>query len=781
MPSSINHLTDSKQCRQRLQLWIEGAVQGVGFRPFVYRLATKLGLSGWINNSSGGVTVELEGRTEALNEFLRRIPRDKPANSLIYSLRHRFAETVGYERFTIRESDGSGDRSALILPDIATCSDCLKEIFDPDDRRYRYPFTNCTNCGPRYSVVESLPYDRENTTMRIFPMCQQCREEYENPLDRRFHAQANACPVCGPHLELWDKDGNVAARNDDALLSACNAIREGRIVALKGLGGFQLLVDAGNDKAVKRLRRFKARNEKPFALMYPDLESVRNDCNATDIEIDLLRSRESPIVLLRCKNNIHQPHICPAVAPDNPNLGIMIPYTPLHHLLMADLGSPVVATSGNVADEPICIDNDEALVRLGNICDLLLVHNRPIAHHVDDSIVRVIMGRKTILRRARGYAPLPIQLNHDVSPALAVGGHQKNSVAISCGNRVTVSQHIGDLESLRSYETFHKVMTSLSKLYNFDPDRIACDKHPDYVSTIYAAGSGLKQIEVQHHYAHVLSCMAENELDGPVLGVSWDGSGYGLDGTIWGGEFLKVDGTSLERFAHFRTFPLPGGEKAVREPWRTSLGLLYQIFGQNLFSACKIPALSRVDPNTRDIILRMLGRNVNSPMTSSAGRLFDAVAAITGLCRTASFEGQAAMKLEFEAEKSDTNQTYGFDLKSEKESIMINWESLILEIVNDLQNSKSASAIAKCFHNTLSEIIVAMANRAAMKKIVLTGGCFQNRFLTEQTIRRLRETGFEPYWHHLVPPNDGGLCLGQLVAASNGYSKGGTNVSGHSR
>jgi hydrogenase maturation protein HypF len=781
MPSSVHHRTDSKQRRRRLQLCIEGAVQGVGFRPFVYRLATELGLYGWINNSSGGVTIELEGENDLLNDFLRRVHRDRPAHSLIYSVRHRFVETVGYNRFTIRKSDGSGDKSALVLPDIATCPDCLKEIFDPKDRRYRYPFTNCTNCGPRYSVVESLPYDRENTTMRIFSMCQQCREEYENPLDRRFHAQANACPVCGPHLELWDNNGNVVIRNNDALLSACNAIREGRIVALKGLGGFQLLVDAANNEAVKRLRRLKARNEKPFALMYPDLESIRKDCNVTDLEIDLLSSRESPIVLLKRKNNLHRSSICSVVAPDNPNLGVMIPYTPLHHLLMADLGSPVVATSGNVADEPICTDNQEALERLGNICDLLLVHNRPIVHHVDDSIVRVIMGQETVLRLARGYAPLPIKLNYDIPPAIAVGGHLKNSVAVSCGNRVTVSQHIGDLGSLRSYETFDKVMTSLSELYNFSPDRIACDKHPDYVSTIYAACSGPKRIEVQHHHAHVLSCMAENELDGPVLGVSWDGSGYGLDGTIWGGEFLKVDGGSFARFAHFRTFPLPGGEKAIREPWRTSMGILYEIFGDNLLSDCKIAALFGLDLKTRDIILKMLARGINSPLTSSAGRLFDAVAAITRLCRTASFEGQAAMKLEFEAEKSNTNRVYRFDLKPEKETIVLDWESLMLGILDDIHNSTGTAEIAGCFHNTLSEMIVAVANRASIRKVVLTGGCFQNRSLTERTVTRLKETGFEPYWHHLVPPNDGGLCLGQLVAASNGYNKGGTDVSGYSR
>ncbi|MDW8241321.1 MAG: carbamoyltransferase HypF, partial [Acidobacteriota bacterium] len=516
---------------KRLRITIRGAVQGVGFRPFVYRLANEMGLPGWVLNSPQGVFIEVEGNAPELETFLLRIEREKPPRSFIQSLEYSFLDPVGYTTFEIRHSDESGEKTALVLPDIATCSDCLREIFDPTNRRHRYPFTNCTNCGPRFTIIEALPYDRPNTTMKHFAMCNECRSEYENPLDRRFHAQPNACPRCGPHLELWDAGGKVLASHHDALGGAAAAIRDGRIVAVKGLGGFHLIVDARNEDAVVCLRRRKHREEKPFALMYPHLECVKEHCIVSELEERLLLSPESPIVLLRRRSEgrIVRSAISPSVAPGNPYLGVMLPYTPLHHLLMAELGFPVVATSGNLSDEPICTDEQEALERLAGIADLFLIHNRPIARHVDDSVVRVMMGRELVLRRARGYAPLPIAncgvTDSQGTPSLvqegtssptsmfAVGAHLKNTIAVSVGSQVFVSQHIGDLETAEAFEAFQRVIKSFHDLYNLRPSAVACDAHPDYLSTHYARRNGLPVISVQHHYAHVLSCMAENELE----------------------------------------------------------------------------------------------------------------------------------------------------------------------------------------------------------------------------------------------------------------------------
>lgn len=751
-----------------LRVGINGVVQGVGFRPFVYRLATELGLSGWVNNSTQGVEIEIEGTSEELNKFLTRVQSEKPPHSSIQKFEYSLSHPVGYTGFKVKKSDKSGEKSTLVLPDIATCTDCLREIFDPNNRRYRYPFTNCTNCGPRYSIIESLPYDRANTTMKIFPMCKECREEYEDPLNRRFHAQPNACPNCGPHLELWNKAGKVLAKYHEALLAACDSIKKGMIVALKGLGGFQLIVDAANDQAAKRLRQLKTRGEKPFALMYPNIQTIEADCELSDTERRLLCSPESPIVLLKRKDETKNGtfYISSTIAPGNPYLGIMLPYTPLHHLLMAELGFPVVATSGNYSDEPICIDEGEALQRLGEIADFFLIHNRPIARHVDDSVVRVIMDHLTVMRCARGYAPMPIQLKEPMPSTLAVGGHLKNTIAISTGKQVFISQHIGDLENKQAYDSFVRVIKSLSGLYDLKPDQVSCDKHPDYLSTKYATDLALSKIDVQHHYAHVLSCMAENELEETVLGVSWDGTGLGLDGTIWGGEFLKVDKKSFSRVAHLRTFHLPGSEKAIKEPRRTALGLLYEIIGDRLFSMNEIKPVRLFRSNEKNVLQQMLKRKINAPLTSSAGRLFDAVASIIGLCHTASFEGQAAMKLEFAAENVEISDSYSFNIKQKNESYMIDWGPMILEILDDLHKSRLVGHIAAKFHNTLAEMIAEVAMKIGEKQVVLTGGCFQNKYLTEHTVQRLDSLGFNPYWHHNVPANDGGIALGQIIAAS---------------
>ena len=746
----------------RAKITIHGAVQGVGFRPFVYRLATQLRLDGWVLNSSQGVFIEVEGSLDLLQVFLARLEKDKPALAIIQSLESSFLDVAGYQGFEIRYSDHTGPKTALILPDIAICADCFREVFDPSNRRYRYPFTNCTNCGPRFSIIQQLPYDRPHTSMRRFKQCPECESEYHDPLNRRFHAQPNACPKCGPHLELWDRSGKVSASEDVALLKAAELIGQGKVVALKGIGGFQLICIAREEEVVVRLRRRKHREGKPFALMYPALDQVRRDCVVSSPEERLLGSPESPIVLLMRQGR--EPTIAPSVAPGNRTLGVMLPYTPLHHLLMRELGVPVIATSGNLANEPICIDEIEALDRLKDIADFFLVHDRPIVRHVDDSIARVVCDREMVLRRARGYAPLPVRMKEPLPSVLAVGAHLKNTVALSVGRDVFISQHIGDLETTMALDAFHRTVADLPRLYDVQPELVACDLHPDYISTKYAASVHLTAERVQHHWAHVLACMAENELEPPVLGVSWDGTGYGTDGTIWGGEFLVPVQDSFQRVAHFRQFRLPGGEMAVKEPRRTALAVLYEIWEENGLEESGLVPVAEFTKAERDLILQMLAKGVNAPVTSSVGRLFDAVAALLGIRQRVTFEGQAAMELESLIE-SEVTEVYPFKLSSGVPQI-IDWEQMIGEILVDLRRGISLGVISAKFHNTLAEIIVEVARQIVTPKIVLTGGCFQNRYLLEQAVQRLSQAGFKPYWHQRVPPNDGGIALGQIVAAA---------------
>jgi hydrogenase maturation protein HypF len=753
---------------QRLRLTIHGAVQGVGFRPFTYRLAQTLGLTGWVSNGPQGVIIEAEGSQANLQQFLVRLPRELPPHSHIHSLETTWLAPIGYTTFAIRDSEALGQKTALVLPDIATCGHCLREIFDPNDRRHRYPFTNCTDCGPRFSIIKALPYDRANTTMTHFVMCERCRGEYETPLDRRFHAQPNACPVCGPHLELWDAQGRMLAQHDDALWATVDAIRRGMIVAVKGLGGFHLLVDARQQEAIMRLRRGKHRPEKPFALMYPTLASVQVTCEVSPLETRLLCSAKAPIVLLRRRSGQTTEAIAPGVAPYNPYLGIMLPYTPLHHLFMAALGFPVVATSGNLSDEPLCIAEDEAVERLHGIAEVFLIHNRPIARPVDDSVVRVIMGREMVLREGRGYAPFPIHLRAASPSILALGAHLKTTIAMSAGSDVLMSQHIGDLETPQALEAWRGTITTFQQLHDFQPMVVACDAHPDYVSTQWAQRSGLPVMPVQHHYAHVLSCMAENKLPGPVLGVAWDGTGYGSDGTIWGGEFLHVTADSWHRVAHLRPFRLPGGEKAIREPRRTALGLLYELFGEAAFALSALPALEAFSPLEQANVQVMLKRHLNTPVTSSVGRLFDAIAAILGLRLRSSFEAQAAMDLEFALDGFDTDEAYPLALvkgDTADAPYTLDWAAMVQAITEEMQQQAAPGLIAAKFHNALAEAIVAVAAWVGEKRVLLTGGCFQNRYLSEHAIQRLKKAHFSPYWHQCIPPNDGGIALGQIVAA----------------
>ncbi|MEN6546731.1 MAG: carbamoyltransferase HypF, partial [Armatimonadia bacterium] len=707
------------ETRQRLQVRIEGTVQGVGFRPFIYRLAAERRLLGWVNNDLQGVTIEVEGPRERLDSFLLGIETEKPELAAIHSLESLYLDPVGYESFEIRKSDANkGSAAAFILPDIATCEDCLREVFDPQDRRYLYPFTNCTNCGPRFSIIRGLPYDRPLTTMGGFVMCDRCREEYEDPRDRRFHAQPNACPACGPQLALWDAQGRILAEHEAALQEAIAAIRQGGIVGMKGLGGFHLVADARSEAVVRLLRERKHREQKPLALMYPDLEQIAQECEVAPLEARLLRSGQAPIVLLKRKQG--DPAVAPSVAPGNPYLGIMLPYTPLHHLLLAGLGFPIVATSGNVSDEPICTDEHEALERLAGIADVLLVHNRPIERHMDDSVARIVAGRELVLRRARGYAPLPVRLAEPAPPVIALGAHLKNNVALAVGKSVFVSQHVGDLETEPALRAFRRVAGDLPRLYEAKPEAVACDAHPDYSSSQHARAMGLPVIPVQHHVAHVLSVMAENALQDPVVGFSWDGAGYGLDGTTWGGETLLVDG-EIERVAHLRTFMLPGGDKAAHEPRRSALSLLYEVFGEAAFERHDLAVLTAFGGAELRTLRSMMQRGLNCPRTSSAGRLFDGVAALLGLDEVGGFEGKAAMALEFALGDIETDEAYEFRLR-EGEPVVIDWEPMVLAVLRDLQEGLSPGIISARFHNGLVETLVGVACGLGHAQVALSGG-----------------------------------------------------------
>jgi hydrogenase maturation protein HypF len=785
----------------RHRIIVRGAVQGVGFRPFVHRLAGELGLSGWVMNSAQGVVIEIEGEKSCLDAFARRLRSESPPRSLIREMEISPLDAAGSRGFEIRQSDAAGDPTALVPPDIATCPECLEELFNREGRRFLYPFTTCTNCGPRYSIIDSLPCDRANSSMRQFPMCDACRREYENLTDRRYHAQAIACPACGPKLSLWHSGGGILASEHEALLQAAAAVRRGDIVAVKGLGGFQLLVDARNDEAVLRLRRRKMRDDKPFALMYPALKQVAADCLCSPVERRLLLSPESPILLLNRRENGSVP-VAPSVAPGNDCLGIMLPYTPLHHILTRELGFPVVATSGNRSDEPICTDEHEALDRLGEIADLFLVHDRPIRRHVDDSVVQAVLGRAMILRRARGYAPLPIRLHAGAGPpgtepdresatALAVGAHQKSTVALVIGDDAFLSQHLGDLETKESIEAFRIAITDLQTLHANTPEIAACDLHPDYHSTHYARGTRLTLLPVQHHAAHIASCMAEHHLEGELFGVSWDGTGYGPDGTIWGGEFLTTDGDSFDRAAHFRTFRLPGGEQAVREPRRTAAGILHELFGDQWIRQSDLETVRAFDASVLPPLCRMLGKGLNSPLTSSAGRLFDAVASLTGVRQATSFEGQAAMELERLASAEALSDRYPVHLGKCPDagcrSLVVDWEPMFLEILRDLRGGFAASVVSAKFHNALVESILRVAGLTGRERVVLTGGCFQNRYLLTHAVEELQRRGFRPSWNQQVPPNDGGIALGQAWIALRRLRRSGTvhtieeqhNVSGH--
>ncbi|NCA83255.1 MAG: carbamoyltransferase HypF, partial [Opitutae bacterium] len=712
-------------------------------------LAHELGLRGWVRNDAAGAEVALAGSEEALATFRAELPGRLPAAADIQGVEEGAAPSELPAGFEIRLSaDAGGARVAGILPDLATCPDCLREIFNPNDRRYRYPFANCTHCGPRFSIIEALPYDRANTTMRGFAMCPACEAEYRDPGNRRFHAQPNACPVCGPSLSWTSANGRVLAVRDEALMAAAEALRGGRIVAVKGIGGFHLLVDARDGKAVRRLRERKKRDEKPFALLFPSWETMAAICEASAAEQKWLESQAAPIVLLKKRDGARE--LADEVAPGLPWIGAMLPYTPLHHLLMRELGFPVVATSGNLTDEPICVDNAEALARMGGIADSYLMHDRPIARPMDDSVLAVCGGEPVMMRRGRGLAPYSLPFPGASDGWVAAGAQMKSAVAVTAGGNAVMSPHIGDLDHEGAARLWDRAVNDLTGLHGLKPVAAAADRHPGYASTLGAAGLGVPVEAVQHHHAHIAACMAENGLEGPVLGIAWDGTGYGLDGTIWGGEFLVCTRAEFRRAAWLRTFPLAGGDAAAREPRRVALGVL-----RELGSAHPPPEF---EPAELAVLDAMLREGLNVARTSSAGRLFDAVASLLGICQTMSHEGQAAMRLEALAGEGEA-QAYPFGWKGDA----LDWAPMIAAMLDGREPAEVASAR---FHATLVEMMVTVAEREGVRDVCLSGGCFQNRRLLAGAARRLAAAGFRVWRHRDVPPNDAGIAFGQLAVAA---------------
>ena len=751
----------------RTEIRVSGIVQGVGFRPYVYRLALEQRLAGTIRNTSAGVTIEVEGPAASVEQFLARLPAEAPALARITGIDVRSLALNGEDGFRILASRDGEPMHTLISPDVAICDDCLREMLDPADRRHYYPFINCTNCGPRFTIVRDIPYDRPRTSMAVFPMCPACRAEYEDPLNRRFHAQPNACWDCGPRLELWDAEGKAVA-TDDAVGEAVALLQAGEIVAVKGLGGFHLAADATSHEAVMLLRERKHRVEKPFAVMVPDVAAAERFCELDAAGSEILTSRERPIVLLRAK---WPTAIAECVAPGNAYLGVFLPYTPLHHLLF-ERGkfAALVMTSGNVSEEPIAIDNREAVRRLNGLADRFLVHNRDILLRCDDSVVRPLGGRVRQLRRSRGYVPVPVFLDEELPPILAAGGELKNTICLARGNQAFLSQHVGDLENLESYGFFLEAVEHLERILEITPEIIAYDLHPDYFSTKWALEQpGARLVGVQHHHAHVAACMAENHLHGKVIGFALDGTGYGTDGRIWGGEVLLADFSGFERVARLGYVPLAGGAATIREPWRMAVAYLAHHFGREFLDR-RIPFLREIDGVSLELVLRMMNRKLNSPLTSSCGRLFDAVAALACIRSRVNYEAQAAIELEMAALGSKEEGVYPMGLVPEGAGWMIDTLPLFEALLDDLERRVPVGAVSRRFHNGLVEVFSRLArlvrDRSGLRQVCLSGGTFQNVLLHEGLRGALEAEGFEVFTHAEVPAGDGGLSLGQAMVAA---------------
>jgi len=763
---------------KRYRIQITGIVQGIGFRPFIYREATKRGLVGNVFNHTMGVTVEVEGDPEDISSFVSALRSSPPPLADIHDISMEEIAPKGDREFLILESQGESQRNTLIPPDIATCEECLREIFDASNRRFWYPFTNCTNCGPRYTIIEDIPYDRQNTTMKRFEMCAECRREYTDQRDRRYHAQPNCCPACGPNLRLIG-DGVDATCNESAIKKAVELLLEGKIIAIKGIGGFHLAVDATNNGAVQRLRKKKLRDEKPFALMMRDLGVVMRYAIVSDMEGDLLTSPRRPILLLKRRVPPEGPEISDAVAPENRYLGIMLPYNPLQHLIFEEgrrRGKELilVMTSGNISDEPICINDEEVSQRLKGIPDYLLTHTRDIHRRADDSIAAAIGGGMTIIRRARGYTPEPIPIPKvgKTYSALALGGELKNTVCLIKGGLAIISQHIGDLVNEATYAAFKETISHFIKLFNMRPEIIAYDMHPEYTSTRWVSSTeardllgSIDPIPVQHHHAHIASCMAENGLNEAVIGIAMDGTGYGEDGNIWGGEVFLADYNDARRFAHLDYLPLPGGEAAIKNTWQMAVSYLMKAG----FSPEEMThILKGIERERIWFVAKMIQEGINSPLTSSMGRLFDAVSAILNIKYRSTFEGQAAISLEMATSECDGN-CYTHDIIEEGGVKKIVLDKTIREIVNAVMGGRNIGEISSRFHTTLAKVFGELAHSASkeygIKKVVLSGGCFQNRILVERLKQSIEAAGLEVYTHKKVPPNDGGISLGQGMVA----------------
>ncbi|AIQ13753.1 carbamoyltransferase HypF [Paenibacillus durus] len=765
----------------RVEVQVKGIVQGVGFRPFVYRLAHQHDLRGWVTNDASGVRLEAEGRRPDIDTFLASLRTSAPPLSHIEELTWVLHSPIGYTEFSIKESVGATSHEVNLSPDIYVCEDCLAELKDPGNRRFRYPYINCTNCGPRFTITVQVPYDRKHTTIRDFELCEDCKKEYHDPSNRRFHAQPVSCPKCGPKVYLLDASGK---RVDTADPVACAAerLKSGAILAVKGLGGYHLACDAAQESAVRELRARKRRDGKPFAVMADSLETVLRICAVTEKERELLTSPRRPIVLLPLKTEALK--FLPAadsLSPDNNMLGVMLPYTPLQHLLFQDGMELMVMTSGNRSGEPIVYRDEEAVPALQGIADYYLAGKLPIHMRTDDTVTSVFREREYIIRRSRGYVPFPIDLSAVVQsaegkphksgnpPILALGGELKNTFCLVKDRKAFVSHHIGDLDNLETLDSLIGGAEHFQNIFAAEPGALAFDMHPGYRSSQYASEQkNIVKIPVQHHHAHIASCMAENGVSGPVIGVAFDGTGLGEDGHIWGGEFFAGDYSGFERMARFGYVPLPGGDAAVKEPWRMALSYILND------EAAELPAelLKTIEPYKRDIVTRQILQRINTPLTSSVGRLFDAVSSLTGVCHYAEYEGQAAIRLESAADR-ETARIYPYEVKTVQGMLEIGTAPLIRELVREIRDGMSISGISGAFHRTLAAIVADICGRIRSKRglneVALSGGVFQNRLLLALTVDELERSGFRVLLHSKVPANDGGLSLGQAAIALGKY------------
>jgi hydrogenase maturation protein HypF len=754
---------------RRVSVHIGGIVQGVGFRPYVFQLAGQHQLNGWVRNQPDGVEIEVSGTADRVEAFLHDIPRKAPPLSRIVRMEISDRAYSPLDPFRIIASGPGQSRTTLISPDVCTCGDCLDELFDPGNRRFRYPFINCTNCGPRYTIIEDIPYDRHKTTMTKFAMCAECAREYDNPADRRFHAQPNACWDCGPSVWLETQDGRRIVEKEEAIRKTVQLLGEGAIVAVKGLGGFHLACNATMEAAVSRLRARKVREEKPFAVMFSNMEAIRGCCELGPEEDALIGGRQRPIVLLRKRSLGRGSRIAPSVAPRNNSLGVFLPYTPLHYLLLEGLpGAPLVMTSGNRQDEPIVTENDEAKERLKDIADYFLLHDRDIFIRCDDSVTRMLMKKPRPIRRARGYVPEPVILRDEFPSVLAVGAELKNTICLTRRDEAFLSQHIGDLENLETLQSFEHTISHLQRILEIHPEAIAHDLHPDYLSSQWALRrKDLPRIAVQHHHAHIAAVVAERKLSGPVIGLALDGTGFGTDGTVWGGEILLVDEDKFERLGHFRQVPLPGGNQAVREPWRMAVSYLWSLDPASPDATFE-DLFSRWPRQKVQVLLQMLSRRVNSPLTSSCGRLFDAVSSLAGLRDTVNYEGQAAIDLEQAIE--DDHGEYAGEIENEHGIWVIDPLPMIEAVVRDLRLKCRPGIIAARFHNglarLLAEAVEAAGSQTAVKRIALSGGVFQNTYLLERLTSELERRGHEVFTHLEIPANDACIALGQAYIAA---------------